>query len=162
MELNNDEAYSLFKLRKFPCEAAKVEFPLQGQFIEIELQNETGRIKFQADLNRANRITSKVTFQLRHKKIFVIRRLDLNGNHKNPPAPAPDALFEGFEDYVFRSEDHVHFYVDGYNERWALPLRSLQNIGVLETDDIYEKMIKFFKYCQVENLELKITNNLFL
>jgi hypothetical protein len=162
MELNQDEVNSLFDLKKFPCDTAKVDFPMQGEYIEIELQNETGRIKFQSDINRANKIASKITFQIRHKKIYSIRRLDLNGNHKNPPAPAPDEIFEGYEDYIFNRQDHVHFYVEGYNERWALPLSELQGIGITETDDIYDKMSKFFKYCNVENLELKITKNLLL
>ncbi len=162
MELNQDEVNSLFMLKKFPCQTAQIDFPIQGELIVIELQNETGRIKFQSDINRANKIANKITFQLRHKNIYSIRRLDLNGNHKNPPAPIPDEIFRGYEEYVFNRQDHVHFYVGGYNERWALPLSELQEIGILETDDIYEKMSKFFKYCGVENLELKITKHLLL
>ncbi len=162
MELNQDEVKALFALKKFPCNTARVDFPAQGEYIEIELQNETRRIKFQSDINRANKIESKITFQLRHKKIYSIRRLDLNGNHQNPPAPVPDIIFEGYEDYIFSQQDHVHFFVDGYNERWVLPLSELQGIEILETDDIYDKMSKFFKYCNVENLELKIIKNLLL
>lgn len=162
MELNQDEVNFLFDLRKFPCDTAKVEFPMQGEYIEIEVQNETRRFKFQSDINRANKIANKVTFQLRHKKIYSIRRLDLNGNHRNPPAPAPDEIFEGYEDYIFNRQDHIHFYVEGFNERWALPLNEFPEIGILETDDIYDKMYKFFKYCNVENIELKITKTLLL
>jgi hypothetical protein len=162
MELNQEEVNSLFNIAKYPCDSAKIDFPMQGEYIEVELQNETGRIKFQSDINRANKIVNKITFQLRHKKMYAIRRLDLNGNHKNPPAPVPDEIFDGYEDYIFDRQDHVHFYIEGYNERWALPLSKLTEIDILETDDIYEKMSKFFKYCNVENLEFKITKNLLL
>lgn len=162
MELKKDEVYSLFTIKKFPCQRATIEFPMAGEYIEVELQNETGRIKFQSDINRANRIAEKVTFQLRHKKIYSIRCLDLSGNHKNPPPPVPDEIFDGYAEYEFKYEDHVHFCVEGYNERWALPLSVLEEIGILPTDDIYEKMSKFFKYCNVEDLDLKIIKNLLL
>ena len=159
MEFNQEDIKSLFELKKFPCDEATINFPMQGEYIEIELQNDTGRIRFQADVNRANKIASKITFQLRHQKTYTIRRLDLNGNHKNPPAPIPNKIFEGYEDYIFDREDHVHFYVEGYNERWALPLSKVAT-GILETDDIYDKMSKFFKYCHVENLDFKVIKSL--
>ncbi len=162
MEFNQQEVDGLFQLKKYPCKTAKVRFPMQGESVEIELENEAGKIQFQADINRANKIVNKITFQLRHKKIYIIRRLDLNGNHTNPPAPVPDAIFNGYEDYIFKYEDHVHFYIDGYNERWALPLAKLEEIEILAEDDIYEKMSKFFKYCNIENLEFKITKDLLL
>jgi len=69
-----------------------IEFPIQGEYIEIELQNDTGRIKFQSDINRKNKLVNKVTLQLRHKNIYIIRRLDLMGNHRNPPGPVPDPI----------------------------------------------------------------------
>lgn len=162
MNLTNEEATQLFELRKFSCDSAIIDFPPQGQYLEIELQNSTGRIKFQADLNRANTIVEKVTFQVRHKNVYSIRRLDFKGNHKNPPGPAPDEIFEGFEDYRFEKQDHVHFYVEGYNEKWALPLSALPGLDIQDMDDIYDRMWKFFKYCNVENLELKIRRTLFL
>ena len=162
MDLTQEEITQLFELKKIPCDSARVDFPLQGEYIDIELQNETGRIKFQADINRANLIASKTTLQLRHQKIIQIRRLDFNGNHANPSVAAPDEMFNEFEGYVFRREDHVHFYVEGYGDKWALPLRVLPEIGIKITDDIYEKMIKFFRYCSVENLELKVDRTLLL
>ena len=162
MDLKQEEIKTLLDIKKYPCDTASIDFPAQGEFIEIELQNDTGRIKFQSDINRANKIVDKATFQLRHKRIYNIRRFDLNGNHKNPPAPVPDEIFTGYEEYIFDREDHVHFYVEGYGDRWALPLSELKEIGIVQTDDIYEKMSKFFNYCNVENLELKIMRTLFL
>lgn len=160
MNLTQEEINQLFDLKKIPVSAIKVDFPFQGEEIEIELQNETGRIKFQADINRANKITSKVTFQLRHKKIFIIRRLDLNGNHKNPPDTAPDTLFAGYENYIFNREDHIHFYIEGFGERWALPLKNFPETGINDDDELFEKMDKFFKYCNIESINVTKRLNL--
>lgn len=155
MNLTNEEVQQLFELVKRPVSAASVDFPFQGESIEIELQNETGRIKFLADVNRANKIVKKTTYQLRHRKIYTIRRLDLNGNHKNPPDEAPDPIFKGYENYVFLREDHVHFYFEGFGERWALPLNKLPEIEITAEDQIFEKMQKFFKYCNVDGLKIR-------
>ncbi len=154
MALTQEEIDQLFSIKKFPVESITIDFPLQGDSISIELQNETKRIRFDADINRANSIVDKVTYQLRHKKIYSIRRLDLKGNHTNPPAPVPDAIFEGFEEYVFKREDHIHFYMEGYGERWALPLSAIPAIGITQSDNLYERMTKFFKYCNVEYLNI--------
>jgi len=154
MALTQEEIDQLFSIKKFPVESITIDFPLQGESISIELQNETKRIRFDADINRANSIVDKVTYQLRHKKIYSIRRLDLKGNHTNPPAPAPDAIFEGFEEHVFKREDHIHFYMEGYGERWALPLSAIPAIGITQSDNLYERMTKFFKYCNVEYLNI--------
>ena len=68
MDLHQEEIKTLFEIAKHPCDMVTIDFPLQGEYIEIELQNDTGRIKFQSDINRGNKIVNKVTLQLRHKK----------------------------------------------------------------------------------------------
>ena len=155
MNLTQIEAEQLIDLKKYCVSKIIVEFPYQGEEIEIELQNETGRIRFIADINNTNEIVKKATLQLRYKKIFALRRLDFNGNHKNPPENAPDPIFKGYENYVFQREDHVHFYMEDFGERWALPLSCLPEIGITENDDLFEKMEKFFKYCNVEELKVR-------
>ncbi len=155
MNLTQVEAIQLFELKKFSAKTASVDFPLQGQGIEIELENETGRIKFQADVNRRNEMVNKATYQLRHNKIFSLRRLDIGGSHKNPPSPAPDPIFEPFANYSFHFEDHVHFYFEGYGARWALPLSEISEIGIDISDDLFDKMKKFFDYCSIEELRIK-------
>lgn len=162
MGLSTEESFSLLDLRKIPVTTAAIQFPSSGQKIEIELKNDSGRIKFQADINRTSFVSNKETFQLRHKNIYTLRRLDFNGNHKNPPGPAPLEIFEGYEDYTFSKEDHVHFYIDGYGEKWALPLTIVSDIPIAAGDDIYDKMLKFFDYCNVEDFETKMQRNLLL
>ena len=93
MNLPQVETEQLFDLKKYQADGIIVNFPIQGEDIMIELQNDTGRIKFIADINNANEFVRKATFQVRYQKIFVLRRLDLNGNHKNPPDQIPDVMF---------------------------------------------------------------------
>lgn len=161
MALTPNEASYLFDMAKYPCDSATIEFPMQGQYIVVELQDQTRRIKFQSDINRANKRDDKMTLQLRHHVNCVLRRLDLNGHHTNPPGTAPNELFVGYEEYVFNREDHVHFYIEGYGEKWALPLCRLPEIDIRSTDTMYEKMLKFFVYCNVKNMAVKVVPNLF-
>lgn len=155
MNLIQSEASQLFDLKKYPINRISIDFPLQGEEVEIELENDTKRIRFIADISNSNEIVKKATLQLRYKKIFILRRLDFNGNHKNPPGDAPDLILKGFENYTFKKEDHVHFYFEGFGERWALPLDQIPEVGIVEGDDLFEKMEKFFRYCNVESLNIR-------
>ena len=46
MNLPQVEADQLFELKKYQTDGIIVNFPIQGEDIIIELQNDTGRIKF--------------------------------------------------------------------------------------------------------------------
>ncbi len=50
MSLTQNESVQLFELKKYQVDNISIDFPLQGQSIEIELQNEGGRIRFIADI----------------------------------------------------------------------------------------------------------------
>ncbi len=54
MNLTQSEAEQLFELKKYQVKSATFDFPLSGEAIEIELQNDTGRIKFIADIDNSN------------------------------------------------------------------------------------------------------------
>jgi hypothetical protein len=156
MSLTQDEVKQLFELEKYQVKNVTFDFPLSGDSIEIELQNDTtGRIKFIADIDNSNQFVKKAKIQLRYKKIYVIRRIDFNGNHKNPPDKAPISIFDGWENYVFNREDHIHFYIEGYGERWALPITAFPEIGINSNDELFEKVTKFFKYCNVQDLKIR-------
>jgi hypothetical protein len=155
MDLTQDEVEQLFELKKYQVKDITFDFPFSGEAIEIELQNSTGRVKFIADIDNSNQFVKKAKLQLRYKKIFVLRRIDFNGNHKNPPSPSPNEIFNGWENYNFKREDHIHFYIEGYGERWALPLTAMPELGITNNDDLCEKVIKFFKYCNVQDLKIR-------
>lgn len=152
MNLSNNEAIKLFNLRKIPAENIIVDFPLHGEVIEIELKSSDGRYFFQADINRKFPYNNtKITYQLRHSKIFQIRRLDFNGGHENPPGPAPMAELIRYEGMKFANRSHMHIYIEGWGDKWAIPLEDILELGITAHDDLYEKMQKFFKYCNIES-----------
>lgn len=152
VNITDQEAVTLFQMKKLPATSLAVDFPTIGTAVEIELKSEEGRFKFLADVNRKGLIDSaRGTFQLRYNVVLIIRRLDLGGSHANPPGPAPVDFLKPFEGYKFLHQDHVHIYLDGWSSRWALPLSHFQEIGISSTDDLYDKMEKFFKYCNIVN-----------
>jgi hypothetical protein len=152
VNITDQEAVTLFQMKKLPATSLAVDFPTIGTAVEIELKSEEGRFKFLADVNRKGLIDSaRGTFQLRYNVALIIRRLDLGGSHGNPPGPAPVDFLKPFEGYKFLHQDHVHIYLDGWSARWALPLSHFPEIGISPTDDLYDKMEKFFKYCNIVN-----------
>jgi hypothetical protein len=156
MNITDLEAVNLFKMRKLPVNNLIVDFPEAGNSIEIDLKSEEGRFKFIADVNRKGIVDPKrATYQLRYNQVFVLRRLDLGGSHKNPIGPAPVDYLKPFEGYRFLHEDHVHIYLDGWGARWALPLEYFEEIKVTSQDDLYDKMAKFFEYCSIENYQVR-------
>lgn len=155
VNITDQEAVALFQMKKLPATSLAVDFPIIGTAVEIELKSEEGRFKFLADVNRKGLIDStRGTFQLRHNVTLIIRRLDLGGSHTNPPGPAPVDFLKPFEGYKFLHQDHLHIYLDGWSSRWALPLSFFKEIGISPSDDLYEKMEKFFSYCNIVNFRV--------
>ena len=151
----------LFEVRKKPISKATLEFPVHGTGICIDCHCEEGRYHFQTDINRRNRFnTKKASFQLRHNKTFVIRRLCLNnGIHENPPDIAPLDILRGYEGAEITT-NHVHLFIPGYNDRWAIPLTRLPEINIEETDSLNIIFEKFLVYCNVESPSFKPTLHL--
>ncbi len=161
MNLSTEEAVKLFNIRKIPVDNIVVEFPIHGEAIEIELKSDDGRYLFQADVNRKFPYNNtKTTYQLRYSKAFQIRRLDFNGGHENPPGPAPATELVKYEGMKFVNKSHVHIYIEEWGARWAIPLEDLPELNIFEADDLYERMEKFFKYCNIESY--KVTKVLLL
>ena len=155
MNITDLEAINLFRMKKLPVSSLIVDFPESGNSIEIDLKSEEGRFKFIADVNRKGIVdTKRATFQLRYNVVFSLRRLDLNGSHKNPPGPAPFEYLVPYEDYKFLHEDHVHIYLEGWSSRWALPLSYFKEIKIVDGDDLHDKMAKFFEYCNIVNYQV--------
>jgi len=155
MDLTQSQADLLHTLEKYPATAVELKLPLNGQTVILDLVSNDGRTRFKLDLYRSKRDVSKANFTLRFQNTYHIRRLDLLGNHENPPGPAPDVIFEGYEEREFLKEDHMHFYAEGYGSKWALPLAVVPGLKIDGEDSLFEKLLKFLDYCNVKNVTIK-------
>ncbi len=148
--LTQAEADFLFNMEKIPEEDVEYDFPTSGNKLIVAFTSSDKREKFLFDITRGSIRITKVTYQNRARKAFILRRLDIDGvSHVNPNVenvPLPFLVpYNGKE----IATSHLHFYVEGYEEKWAIPANE-----VLDTSkvDMYDLMEKFFNYCNVIKL----------
>jgi len=105
------------------------------------------RENFLLDINRGRIKLSKCTYQNRYRSVIHLVRLDVDGSpHQNPfveKVPLPD-----LEKYngTFFDESHLHLYVEGFDDRWAIPAppEKFRNVN-----DLWETLTDFFVYCNI-------------
>ena len=54
-----------------------------------------------------------------------------------------------YEEKYFRKETHLHFYIEGYGEKWAFPLEEFTE---LEIDGLEKQLESFIVYCDVVDI----------
>ena len=153
MSLPNDIADLVFRIEKFAAHAASIEFPTEGNKVQIELESEDKRMRFHLNVIRSPKQRKQVTFNLRYRDVYSIRRLDFHANHTNPDVPPPDPIFAPYVGYKFRQEDHLHIHDELFNARWAIPLADFKELDIHESDTLPEKLRKFLTYCNVHGVE---------
>jgi hypothetical protein len=89
---------------------------------------------FLFDFYRGSFELSKYTFNKRYRQTIILLRYDNGGRHTNPDG----VLFEG---------PHVHFYREGYNDKFALPVFE---IGVAVVDSLEIVLKKILDFCNVK------------
>jgi len=148
--ITQEDADFFFEMEKFPDEEKEYEFPTSGQKLSIAFNSADKRENFLFDIYRGSIRITKITYQNRVRKAFVLRRLDLDGpTHVNPETDAvPLTFLQPFNGMEIPTP-HLHIYVEGYGEKWAIPANLLMKF---EGKDIYETMIDFFKYCNANQL----------
>ena len=106
--------------------------------------------EFLFDISRHEIKVSKITYQNRVRKIFPLRRLDIEGPpHKNPGVEeVPLPLLKPYNDAVI-SCPHLHIYVEFYMDKWAVPADIFLK---LNRNDLFENMLAFSKYCNIIKL----------
>ncbi len=141
------DADYLFDMDKFPEEDIEYDFPTSGNKITIKFTSSDKREKFLFDISRGSIKITKVTYQSRARKAFVLRRLDIDGpTHINPNVEfVPVKLLQPYNGKEIPTP-HLHIYVEGYEEKWAVPVKDFIEINDL---DLYDIMEAFFKYCHV-------------
>jgi len=158
MELTQEESDKLFKLKKKIFSEFQLIFPSSGDKLTIECYSENKRYQFQADINRRGYIKPKLGFMNRYNKVVILRRMDIIGPpHTNPPEAIGLDLFDEFANTEIPCP-HLHFYIEGFNDKWALPLEKVVEISITDEDSPYDIMLKFFNYCNIEepNFDLNL------
>jgi hypothetical protein len=83
--LSQQDADYFFEMEKFPEENKEYIFPYSGKSLIIPLNSSDKRESFLFDIYRGSICITKVTYQNRARKAYVLRRLDLDGSpHLNP------------------------------------------------------------------------------
>ena len=137
MELTQKEADRLLQLEKHQSDSKMYQFPARGGKCQVPLTAGKGKGKenFLLDIYRGRRISIKMTYQTRARKIVPLARVDFNGaKHCNPDGtevPTP----------------HLHVYREGYGDRWAYPL-SPQNFSA--PDDPRQSFTEFLQFCNID------------
>lgn len=87
-----------------------------------------GKDRFVISIIRSEKNTLKVNFHHFYKNTgqFLLR-IDLDGTHMNP-REINDKVPEKFHPYkeILLKGPHVHYYVEGYDSRWALPFEDTE------------------------------------
>lgn len=148
--ITQQDADFFFGMEKFPEEEKEYQFPSSGQKLTIAFTSSDKRENFLFDIYRGSIKITKITFQNRVRKAFILRRLDLDGStHVNPETEVvPFPFLEPYNGMEIPTP-HLHLYIEGYGEKWAIPADMFMKV---EGKDIYEMMIDFFKYCNVKKL----------
>ena len=133
--LTQTEADSLIAMNKSFAQPATIELP-PGSDDTYELVGSDPKELFLLDLWRGTLKLSKLKFQNRARKAFVLVRLDIDG----APHTNPDGVRVG--------GTHIHVYREGFEDKWAQPLdpaqfRALGDRGLTFTD--------FCRYCNIVN-----------
>ena len=144
------DADFFFEMEKFPEEEKEYRFPGSGQKLTIAFTSSNKRESFLFDIYRGSVRITKITYQNRVRKAFILRRLDIDGpTHTNPEVDT--VPFDFLKSYNGKEipTPHLHIYVEGYDEKWAIPAN---DIFETQNKDIFEMMEQFFRYCNVKQM----------
>jgi hypothetical protein len=152
--ITQQDADFFFEMEKFPEENKEYQFPSSGQKLTLAFCSSDKRENFLFDIYRGSIRITKITYQNRVRKSYILRRLDLDGpTHVNPEVEViPLSFLEPYNGKEIPTP-HLHIYVEGYGEKWAIPATDLL---VTENKDIFEMMEQFFTYCHVKQLPIII------
>lgn len=157
--ITQQDADFFFRMEKFTDGNDEYQFPHSGEKLLLPFTSLDKREKFFFDIYRGSIKITKVTYQNRVRKAYILRRLDIDGApHPNPEVETvPFPILEAYNGKIILSP-HIHLYVEGFAERWAVPADLFFS---LNGKDIYEIMEDFLKYCNVKKLP-KITKTLLI
>jgi hypothetical protein len=145
--ISQQEADNFFSMLKYPEDDIEYIFPSSGEKLIIPFFSEDKRENFLFDIYRGRIKITKVKYQNRIRKAYILRRLDFDGApHLNPLVESVPLPFLEQYNGIEIPSPHLHFYVEGFGDKWALPAEEFID---LKDNDIYEIMENFFNYCNV-------------
>ncbi len=120
--ITQHDADFFFGMEKFREEEKEYEFPSSGGKLIIPFISANKHESFLFDIYRGSIKISKVTFQNRVRKAYILRRLDIDSSsHLNPEVDTvPLSILEPFNGQEIQAP-HLHLYVEGFGEKWAVP-----------------------------------------
>jgi hypothetical protein len=130
---------------------AEISMPMPGESRTFEAESLDGKTAFLIDANRRGKIKlTRCSYLERVRVIDVLARLDVDGPpHTNPNAtqpPVPNlAPFNG----LVIPCPHYHFYVEGYDDRWAIPA---SEAGFSASNDLVVSLREFMIHCGVQDV----------
>lgn len=134
--LTQNEANILIQMRKTFTKPRTISIK-PGIDETHELISEDNNEKFLLDLWRGMIRLSKIKYQTRGRKVFVLVRLDIDGSpHTNP-------------DGQNISGNHFHLYREGYEDKWAF---SIDPNIFTNPSDIYITFHEFCRYCNINGI----------
>ena len=131
MNISDKEAKELLEMEKHYLGDMKYYYPAN---INIPLYSKDEKIEFYIDASANSIKLSKVKYQNRVYNNIVLVRIDIDG----PPHRNPDG--------TIICGSHIHYYKEGYGDRWAEPLPP----GIINGSDDIEKLINFMDFCNVK------------
>ncbi|MCX6151315.1 MAG: hypothetical protein NTX22_12365 [Ignavibacteriales bacterium] len=148
--ITQTEADYFFQIEKIPEDDAKYTFPVSGDKLVIPFTSLDKRESFLFDITRSIIKIRKVTYQSRVRKIYILRRLDIDGPaHLNPEInEVPLEILKPYNGQEIECP-HLHIYIEDFNNKWAVPADLFFNF---KGKDIYDIMIEFFTYCNAKKL----------
>ena len=116
--ITQQDADFFFEMEKFPEEEKEHQFPSSGQKLTIGFTSSDKRENFLFDIYRGSIRITKITYQSRVRKAYILRRLDMNGpTHTNPEVEAvPFGFLEPYNGKGIPTP-HLHIYVEGFGEK---------------------------------------------
>jgi len=133
--LTQTEADTLLGIPKMFVDSSPLLLPV-GADEHRDVVSQDGRESFVFDASRGAFRITKVKFQTRARRIFVLARLDLDGSPRTNP------------DGTVVQTPHLHLYQEGYEAKWAYPLNPTD---FQDPDDLGQAYVDFCRFCQLQN-----------
>ena len=145
--LTQEEADALITMQKKRKTDERYDFPLGGESLTIPVVSTDEQEEFLIDISRGRIRLTKCTYQERYRATNILVRLDIDGPpHTNPAVDSvPLAFLEPYSGHTIECP-HLHLYVEGYMDKWAIPAPSDK---FPDADNLNRTLNDFFDYCNV-------------